>query len=55
MDIKFFIAPMSKKVVDSIINFKNMYSKKITLIPSRRKVDFKGGYSNNWTTESFSK
>jgi len=55
MDIKFFIGPMSKNVVDSIINFQNKYSKKIALIPSRRQIDFKGGYSNNWTTESLSK
>ena len=55
MDIKFFIGPMSKNVVDSIINFQKKYSKKIALIPSRRQIDFKGGYSNNWTIESLSK
>ena len=25
----------------------------ITLIPSRRQIEWNGGYVNNWTTESF--
>tara|TARA_B110000444_G_C18757779_1_gene556017 strand:- start:118 stop:1083 length:966 start_codon:yes stop_codon:yes gene_type:complete len=55
MDIKFFIGPMSKNVVDSIIEFQNLSSKKVGIIPSRRQVDFLGGYSNNWTTEELAK
>ena len=48
---KFFIGPMSKNIVDSIIEFDG----DIGFIPSRRQVDYKGGYVNNWTTEEFSK
>lgn len=48
-DIKFYIGPMSKNVVDSVIEFGNQ----IGFIPSRRQVDYNGGYVNNWTTGEF--
>ena len=54
MGIKFFIGPMSKNIVDSIIEFQTESKNKVGLIPSRRQVDYKGGYSNNWTTEGLS-
>jgi len=47
--IKFFIGPMSKNVVDSIIEFDGNFG----FIPSRRQVDYNGGYVNNWTTGEF--
>lgn len=50
-DIKFFIGPMSKNIVDSIINFCN-YNNKIGLIPSRRQIDYNGGYVG-WNTKEF--
>jgi hypothetical protein len=53
-DIKFFIGPMSKNVVDSIIEFTEETGNKIGFIPSRRQVEFNGGYVNNWTTKEFS-
>ena len=49
--MRFFIGPMSKNVVDAVINFDS----DIGLIPSRRQVDYDGGYVNNWTTKEFSK
>tara|TARA_B100001093_G_C26838233_1_gene1019328 strand:- start:472 stop:1476 length:1005 start_codon:yes stop_codon:yes gene_type:complete len=52
-DAKFCIGPMSKNVVDSIIKFVNEYNKKMILIPSRRQIEFNGGYVNDWTTEDF--
>ena len=55
MDLKFFIGPMSKNVVDSIIEFQKLSSKKVGIIPSRRQIDYLGGYSNNWTTDQISK
>ena len=55
MDIRFFIGPMSKNVVDSIIEYQDFSSKKVGIIPSRRQVDYLGGYSNNWTTDQISK
>ena len=42
---------MSKNVVDSIIEFGG----ELGFIPSRRQVDYNGGYVNNWTTGEFSK
>jgi hypothetical protein len=53
--IKYFIGPMSKNVVDSIIEFCNTTGNEIGLIPSRRQIEWNGGYVNNWTTEEFSK
>jgi hypothetical protein len=41
---------MSKNIVDSVIE---MNSPLIGLLPSRRQVEFNGGYVNNWTTEEF--
>ena len=54
-DIKFYIGPMSKNVVDAVIEFTEETDNKIGFIPSRRQVEFDGGYVNNWTTEEFSK
>tara|TARA_R100001377_G_scaffold27137_1_gene14593 strand:+ start:120 stop:1070 length:951 start_codon:yes stop_codon:yes gene_type:complete len=49
--IKYFIGPMSKNVVDTILE---LGSNEIGFIPSRRQVDYIGGYVNNWTTKEFS-
>jgi hypothetical protein len=54
MNTKYFIGPMSKNVVDSIIEFCNKNNHSIGLIPSRRQVEHNGGYVNNWTTKDFS-
>jgi len=53
-DAKFYIGPMSKNVVDSVIEFVEETGSKIGFIPSRRQVEFDGGYVNNWTTKEFS-
>ena len=37
---------MSKNVVDLVIEFNGDFG----FIPSRRQVDYQGGYVNNWTT-----
>ena len=47
--MKYFIGPMSKNVVDAVIEFNG----DIGFIPSRRQVDYNGGYVNNWTTIEF--
>ena len=52
---KYYIGPMSKNIVDAINEFCNDTNNKIGLIPSRRQVEFDGGYVNNWTTKEFSK
>jgi hypothetical protein len=53
MNPKFFIGPMSKNVVDTVIEFCEKTGNQIGLIPSRRQIDFDGGYVNNWKTEEF--
>ena len=55
MNPKFFIGPMSKNIVDSVIDFCESTNNIIGFIPSRRQVEWDGGYVNNWTTEEFSK
>ena len=52
---KYYIGPMSKNIVDAIIEFCNETNNQIGLIPSRRQVERDGGYVNNWSTEDFSK
>ena len=42
---------MSKNIVDCVIEMK---SDKLGLLPSRRQIDYDGGYVNNWNTKSFS-
>jgi hypothetical protein len=54
MEPKYFIGPMSKNVVDTIIEFCNETGNKIGLIPSRRQIEWNGGYVNNWITKDFS-
>ncbi len=51
--MSFFLGPMTKNVVDCIIEFSNKYNFNITLIPSRRQVEYNGGYVNDWDTSSF--
>jgi fructose/tagatose bisphosphate aldolase len=54
-DLKYYLGPMSKNVVDSVIDYNNKNGLTFGFIPSRRQVEYDGGYVNNWTSESFSK
>lgn len=54
MSFKFFIGPMSKNIVDALLEFSNETGNSIALIPSRRQIEYNGGYVNNWTTKEFS-
>lgn len=49
---KYYIGPMCKNVVDCVVKHSQKYF--IGLIPSRRQVDYSGGYVNNWNTKNFS-
>jgi len=49
-NVKYFICPMSKNIVDVVLK---MNSSHIGLLPSRRQIDFSGGYVNGWNTKSF--
>jgi hypothetical protein len=53
MKPKLFIGPMSKNIVDSVIEYSNENNIELSLIPSRRQVEHDGGYVNNWTTKNF--
>ncbi len=50
---KIFLGPMSKNIVDTVIEYSNSFKLPFTFIPSRRQVEYSGGYVNNWTTEKF--
>jgi len=54
-EYRFGIGPMSKNVVDACISYANRNDVGLMLIPSRRQVEYDGGYSNRWTTEAFSR
>lgn len=54
MNCKYYIGPMSKNVVDTTIEFCNETNNIICLIPSRRQIEWNGGYVNNWNTKDFS-
>ena len=53
-NIKYFLGPMSKNVVDSVIRYNNKNGLTFGFIPSRRQVEYNGGYVNNWKNETFS-
>ena len=52
-DIKFFIGPVSKNIMDTIIDFSTKENIQLGVIPSRRQIDYDGGYVNNWNTKKF--
>jgi D-tagatose-1,6-bisphosphate aldolase subunit GatZ/KbaZ len=53
--MRFFLGPMSKLIVDTVIDYSNEYKIPFTFIPSRRQIDKNSGYVNGWRTSSFSK
>ena len=46
---RIFISPISKNIVDSVIETAES-TNPLGLIPSRRQIEYLGGYSNNWKT-----
>tara|TARA_B100000035_G_scaffold245676_1_gene214310 strand:+ start:10750 stop:13284 length:2535 start_codon:yes stop_codon:yes gene_type:complete len=53
MKQKIFLGPMSKNIVDTVIEYSNAFNLPFTFIPSRRQVEHNGGYVNNWKTREF--
>lgn len=51
-EAKLFIGPMSKNIVKAIIQYCNDTDDKIGMIPSRRQIDYNGGYVG-WNTKEF--
>lgn len=52
---KLYVGPMSKNIVDAVLEFNQFGQAKAGFIPSRRQIENTGGYVNNWTTTEFSK
>ena len=50
---RIFIGPMSLNIVNTVAKFCEENDVNIGLIPSRRQVEYNGGYVNNWTTKNF--
>lgn len=55
LNSKLCFGPMSLNIVDEIIKYSETTKTPITFIPSRRQIEYDGGYVNNWTTEQFIK
>lgn len=53
-DIKYFIGPMTKNVIDACIEFKDETGNQMAFIPSRRQVDWDMGYTG-FNTDEFLK
>jgi len=52
--MKWFLGPMSKNIVDTVIKFSLKNPKLEThFIPSRRQIEYSGGYVNYWKTADF--
>ena len=49
---KYYICPMSKNIVDSDLELNDPI---FGLLPTRRQIDYDGGYVNSWDTKSFYK
>lgn len=52
-NIKFYIGPVSKNVIDTIVDFSIKENYNLGIVASRRQIDWDGGYVNNWNTKSF--
>jgi D-tagatose-1,6-bisphosphate aldolase subunit GatZ/KbaZ len=52
-EAQIFIGPMSKNIVDAICETSIRNRIRLGLIPSRRQVEYDGGYVNGWNTKTF--
>jgi fructose/tagatose bisphosphate aldolase len=53
--MRYFLGPLSKNIVDAVIDYSKISNREFVFIPSRRQIDYKGGYVNNWTTMEFTR
>jgi hypothetical protein len=51
--MKFYIGPVTKNTIDTVIQFSEQYKTEFVFIPSRRQIEFNGGYVDNLTTKDF--
>ena len=47
------ISPMSLNIIDAVIELSHDLPNKLAFIPTRRQIDYNGGYVENFTTEGF--
>jgi hypothetical protein len=52
---RLYLGPMTKNIVDAIIDYNTNVKNCVGIIASRRQIDYYGGYVNNWTTQNFVK
>ena len=50
---RLYLGPMSKNIVDAIIDYNTNVRNVVGIVASRRQIDYSGGYVNNWKTYSF--
>jgi hypothetical protein len=50
---KLYLGPMSKNIVDAIINYNTNVQNIVGITTSRRQIDYSDGYVNNWKTATF--
>ena len=51
--MKFYIGPVSKNTIDTVIQYSLEYNNEFVFIPSRRQIEYNGGYVNGFTTKDF--
>lgn len=53
--MKLFIGPISINTIDAAIKFAEETNTELGFIPSRRQIDYNGGYVENFNTKSFTR
>jgi hypothetical protein len=53
--MRYFLGPLSKNIVDAVIEYSKTTNREFVFIPSRRQIDYNGGYVHNWTTAEFTR
>jgi fructose/tagatose bisphosphate aldolase len=51
--MKCYIGPVTKNTIDTVIQFSLDYGTEFVFIPSRRQIEYNGGYVENFTTSEF--
>ena len=55
MSMQFFLGPMTRNGVEVALQFHDKHGLPLVFIPSRRQIDYEGGYVEGWTMETFRK
>jgi fructose/tagatose bisphosphate aldolase len=52
---KYCFSPISKEFVDAVIEYSNNNNTPFIFIPTRRQIEYNGGYVNDWDSNKFCK